>query len=197
MDQSSRCTFVSESLEPRLMLATTPWGAFPKLIKQDAAISHYPSINGSGQSIAIIDSGIDYMHPALGGGFGPGYKVIAGYDFVDDDPDPMDEDGHGTGVAGIIGAKQFAYAGAQYRGLAPAANLIALRTSDDTSTADQEDLRIEQALQWVIANRTRYNIVAVNISDGSGEYSNPARTGPYWDELQTLFNDGVFIAASS
>ena len=109
----------------------------------------------------------------------------------------MDEDGHGTGVAGIIGAKDFVYQGARYKGLAPAANLIALRTSDDTSTADEEDLRIEQALQWVIANRTRYNIVAVNISDGNGEYSNPARVGPYWDEMQTLFNDGVFIAASS
>ena len=85
--------------------------AFPKLIKQDAAISHYPSINGSGQSIAIIDTGIDYRHPALGGGFGPGFKVVAGYDFVDDDPDPMDEDGHGTGVAGVIGAKDFVLAG--------------------------------------------------------------------------------------
>jgi len=81
--------------------------------------------------------------------------------------------------------------------LAPAANLIALRTSDDSSTADEEDLRIEQALQWVIANRTQYNIVAINLSEGTGEYSKPTRTGPYWDELQTLANAGVFIAASS
>lgn len=29
--------------------------------------------------------GIDYYHPALGGGFGPGFKVVAGYDFVGDD----------------------------------------------------------------------------------------------------------------
>src|SRR5207244_7444870 len=135
-----------EPLEPRVMLAGEPWGAFPKLIKQDAAISHYPSINGSGESVAIIDTGVDYMHPGLGGGFGPGYKVVAGWDFVDNDADPMDPDGHGTGIAGIIAGKDFVYGGAHYRGLAPAAKIIALRTSGDTSSDDGEDSRIEHGL---------------------------------------------------
>ncbi|EJD50690.1 subtilisin-like protein [Auricularia subglabra TFB-10046 SS5] len=58
-------------------------------------------------------SSIDYDHPALGGGFGPGFKVAGGYDFVGDDypfttvPDEDPRDvcaGHGTHVAGIIGA---------------------------------------------------------------------------------------------
>ena len=39
------------------MLSGEPWGAFPRLIKQDAAIGHYPNINGAGESIAIIDRG--------------------------------------------------------------------------------------------------------------------------------------------
>ncbi|KAK7427743.1 hypothetical protein QQZ08_005681 [Neonectria magnoliae] len=61
--------------------------------------------------IAIVDSGIDYTHPAFGGGFGPGYRVEAGYDLVGDDyvpggeyvpdGDPKDCLGHGTHVAGI------------------------------------------------------------------------------------------------
>jgi hypothetical protein len=197
MKERIRSPFLAEPLESRVLLASTPWGNFPKLIKQDAAIGHYPNINGAGESIAIIDTGIDYRHPALGGGFGGGYKVIAGYDFVDNDTDPMDPDGHGTGLAGIIAANDFTYNGARYRGLAPNAKLIALRTSDDSSTAEEEDLRIEQALQWVIAHRTQYNIVAVNLSEGSGAYSSQTHTGPYWDEMQTLANQGVFIAASS
>jgi hypothetical protein len=44
---------------------------------------------GSSKVVAgVIDEGIDYTHPALGGGIGPGWKVLGGYDFVDDDDDP-------------------------------------------------------------------------------------------------------------
>ncbi|KAI0043794.1 pyrolysin [Auriscalpium vulgare] len=70
---------------------------------------------GAGINIGIIDTGVDYTHPALGGGFGAGYKIVGGYDFVGDaydgsnspvpDDDPLDQCvGHGTHVAGIIGA---------------------------------------------------------------------------------------------
>jgi minor extracellular serine protease Vpr len=76
---------------------------------------------GEGIKVAVMDTGIDYDHPDLGGGFGPGYRVAYGWDFVGDDynadpaspsydpipvpdPDPDDCNGHGTHVAGIIGA---------------------------------------------------------------------------------------------
>jgi hypothetical protein len=48
---------------------------------------------GQGIFIGVIDSGIDYNHPALGGGFGEGYKVVAGYDLVGDDYNPDDDVG--------------------------------------------------------------------------------------------------------
>lgn len=67
--------------------------------------------------VGVIDSGIDYHHPDLGGCFGPGCRVAFGHDFVGDDfvgndpstqpvpdGDPDDCAGHGTHVAGIIGA---------------------------------------------------------------------------------------------
>jgi subtilisin family serine protease len=41
-------------------------------------------LNGTGIKIGIIDSGVDYRHPALGGCFGPGCKVAGGTDFVGD-----------------------------------------------------------------------------------------------------------------
>ncbi|KAJ3213181.1 hypothetical protein HDU67_003196 [Dinochytrium kinnereticum] len=70
-------------------------------------------LTGKGVKVAIVDSGIDYRHEALGGGFGPNFKVAFGYDLVGDraarrpDADPLDncsEDSHGTHVAGIVGA---------------------------------------------------------------------------------------------
>ncbi|KAF9133818.1 hypothetical protein BGW39_008861 [Mortierella sp. 14UC] len=71
-------------------------------------------LTGKGVRVGIIDTGIDYNHPALGGCFGPGCKVAFGHDFVGDDytgknkpkpsGDPMDCAGHGSHVAGIVAA---------------------------------------------------------------------------------------------
>ncbi|PFH46516.1 hypothetical protein AMATHDRAFT_7712 [Amanita thiersii Skay4041] len=99
---------------------------------------HAEDITGNRIKIGIIDSGIDYNHPLLGEGFGPGYKVSSGWDFVGDDydgsntpaegPDPYDKCcGHGTHVAGIIGANP----GGEFniKGVAYNASLSAYRIS--------------------------------------------------------------------
>ena len=57
--------------------------------------------NGSGLAIAICDTGIDYTHSKLGNGGFPNTKVIGGYNFGDDNSNPMDLEGHGTACAGI------------------------------------------------------------------------------------------------
>jgi hypothetical protein len=80
---------------------------------------------GDSIKVAILDSGIDYMHPALGKGFGPGFKVIGGYDFVNKDNDPMDDNGHGTHVAGIVAANTDSI-----KGVAPNALLLAYKVLD-------------------------------------------------------------------
>ena len=68
---------VLENLEPRRLMA---WGAAPALIDQDTAAANFPNINGTGVTVAVMDTGVDYNHPALGGGFGAGKKVKAGFD---------------------------------------------------------------------------------------------------------------------
>ncbi|KAJ3112920.1 hypothetical protein HK100_002157 [Physocladia obscura] len=113
---------------------------------------------GRGIQAAIVDTGIYYLHPALGGGFGPGFKVAGGYDLVGDnyysgntttvpDPDPFDNcsaESHGTHVAGIIAgnATDITVPGfvpaVQFTGVAPQATLYAYRIfgcdADSTGT---------------------------------------------------------------
>ncbi len=78
---------------------------------------------GEGVTVAIIDTGIDYTHPDLGGCF-PDCKVMFGWDFVNNDADPMDDYGHGTHVAGIVAAN------GSVMGVAPDASLMAMKVLD-------------------------------------------------------------------
>ncbi|AUX22916.1 peptidase S8 [Sorangium cellulosum] len=97
------------ALEPDLAVASAMSGA--DVVRQQLGVT------GEDIRVGVIDSGVDYHHPDLGGCFGPGCRVAFGYDFVGDDfvsgdastqpvpdSDPDDCLGHGTHVAGIIGA---------------------------------------------------------------------------------------------
>ena len=171
-----------ESLESRQLLSAEPWAASSKLIALDRAVAHYPTITGAGEAIAVIDSGVDYNHPALGGGFGANYKVEAGWDFQSNDANPMsDTYAHGTGVAGVLGANHYVYNGVQNQGVAPGARIIALRENSTNG--------VKAALDWVYANRTKYNIVAVNMTDFGG-----ASGLIYKDVLKNLIAAGVFVS---
>ena len=82
------------------------------------------SATGKGIVVAVLDTGIDYMHADLGGGIGPEFKVIGGYDFVNNDDDPRDDQGHGTSVAGVVAAD------GGLKGVAPDARLLAFKVAD-------------------------------------------------------------------
>jgi subtilisin family serine protease len=82
---------------------------------------------GRGVVVALIDTGIDYTLPEFGGCLGTGCRVIGGYDFVNDDADPMDSSiQHGTAVASIIGGKSD-----RYTGVAPEVTFLGYRVATD------------------------------------------------------------------
>ncbi|KAI9147171.1 kilbournase [Paramyrothecium foliicola] len=91
---------------------------------------HARGVKGKGVKIAIIDSGVDYNHPALGGGFGPGKKIAFGRNYVNDGQggpeDPIaacSDGGHGTHVAGIIAGEDPKDKGFGLLGVSPEATL--------------------------------------------------------------------------
>jgi type VI secretion system secreted protein VgrG len=120
------------------------------------------NVDGTGMTVAVIDTGVDYQNAALGAGFGPGAKVVAGYDFADSSGNPMAVySQHGTAIAGLIGSDD-----PNDLGVAPGVKIVALRVTDSTNTASLST--VASALEWVIANHAKYHITAVNMSLSDG-----------------------------
>ena len=117
---------------------------------------------GAGETVAVIDTGIDYTHPDLGGGFGPGHKVVGGYDFADGDDDPRDDNGHGTHVAGIIAGDPATPDGRT--GVAPKANLTAYKVFD--SSGSGEESTVIEGLDAAVSadNPNRADVVNMSLS---------------------------------
>ncbi len=91
-------------------------------------------MNGDGVKIAIIDTGVDYTHPDLGGCIGSGCKVAGGYDIVNNDNDPLDDQGHGTHVAATAAGNGV------LKGVAPNATIYAYKVLNQAGSGTWEQV---------------------------------------------------------
>ena len=150
--------------------------------------------DGTGYAIAVLDTGVDYTIPELGGGGFPNAKVVGGADLGDDDADPLDCEGHGTSVASVAAGPL---------GVAPGAKIVALKISSSEGCDTAEDSVIIAAINWAITNRETYAIAAVNLSFG-GIFPDGLDHG-YCDEffpqyataLESANASGIAFVASS
>ncbi|WP_308288520.1 S8 family serine peptidase [Streptomyces macrolidinus] len=125
---------------------------------------------GAGTTIAVIDTGIDYSHPDLGGGSGPDHKVVGGHDFVNNDDDPTDDNGHGTHVAGIIAADGQRPDGVL--GVAPEAQLTAYKVLDADGAGYTSDIIAGLEAAVDPANPHRADVVNLSLG-GPGDGTDP------------------------
>jgi subtilisin family serine protease len=119
---------------------------------------HDANDTGLGIKIAILDTGIDYKHPDLA----PNYK--GGYNFISNNNDPMDDNGHGTHVAGIIAA-----AGTNgfhaISGVAPRASIYAVKVSDSNGKGSFDTLI--EGINWAITHKMNIITMSITSEDGS------------------------------
>lgn len=169
----------------------------PGLLSEASAAGESHRLSGRGQTVAVIDSGIAWDHVALGGGFGPGYRVVGGWDFAENDADPYDDGPagyHGTHVAGLLAGQT-----ESFRGVAQSADLVALRVFDDHGRGRLE--WVEAALEWVHDHQSTFEapITTVNLSVGAA-LSGTDRADAIAmldDELRQLRDDGILVFAAA
>ncbi|NQV09364.1 S8 family serine peptidase, partial [Candidatus Woesearchaeota archaeon] len=153
-------------------------------------------VEGNGQTVCVIDTGVDYSHENLGdcseAEFLSGNcdKVIGGYDYYYNDSNPMDEDGHGTGVAGIVAAE------GSISGVAPEAKLVALKVCNEFGSCDT-DAQIK-AFEWCIFNSSKLNISVITMSlGGQTKYTSYCNSDPRAEVINTAIREGISVIKSS
>ena len=155
-------------------------------------------LTGAGIGVAVIDSGIATWHDDLTNTSSTLYpygnqRVAKFVDFVNGRTQPYDDNGHGTHVAGIIAGNGYD-SGGQKAGAAPEASLIALKVLDANGNGTVSS--IIAALDWVLANHTKYNIRVVNMSVGSSIHES-AWTDPLTLAAKQLVDAGVVVVAAA
>ena len=149
--------------------------------------------NGSGLSVAICDTGIDYTHPRLGGGGFPNSKVLGGYDYGDNDANPMpDSEAHGTCCAGIA-AGDLGTVGSYIGGVAYNAKLYALKMTAGSS-GSATNAAMVSSWDWCVTHQNdnpSYPIMVISTSFGGGRYYSTASGDAASPSMTTAANNAV------
>ncbi|SGZ46207.1 CIC11C00000000809 [Sungouiella intermedia] len=129
---------------------------------------HDLGYTGKDVVIGVVDTGVNYNHPAVGGGLGEGFTVIGGWDFMEDPnnpkPDPMDCAGHGTFVSSVIVANT-----ATMLGVAPNAKIRMYKVFG-CSSSTTDDYILAGLLK---AYSEKPNVISLSLGSDSGYNSAP------------------------
>jgi subtilisin len=135
--------------------------------------------DGTGKTAWIIDSGIDFDHPDLN------VDVTRSKSFLANNTSARDENGHGTHVAGIIGAKNNSFG---ILGVASGANLVSLRVLD--ASGDGVLSSIIQALAYVNANGKAGDVVNMSLGED-------VTSATLDQQVKNTASKGIFIAIAA
>lgn len=146
---------------------------------------------GAGASVAVLDSGVTYTRSEFGFCTAPGVpagcRVAVAFDVAAND-NALDDIGHGTEVSGVVAAT------------APGARLVVLDVFANGGALSSD---IIAAIDWVItpANKTAYNIVAINMSLGDGvDYTSPCSSkgsNPFRQPIIDAKTAGILTTVAS
>jgi serine protease AprX len=152
--------------------------------------AHEHGYLGNGVGVAIVDTGIALHKDFVEGG----NRVVAFRDFINEREEPYDDNGHGTHVAGIIGGSGYSSKG-KYIGVAPACNFIGVKVLDHRGDGNISD--VLAGLQWIIDNRSKYNIRIVNISVGTTSKDNLDENSLLVQGVNAVWDSGIVVVVAA
>jgi serine protease AprX len=151
-----------------------------------------PKRQGTGIGVAVVDAGINWQQD-LYTKFGQN-RVVANVRFnTDYNQTTFDNFGHGSHIAGIVGGNGSTSNG-KYIGVAPMANIINVKVSNDDGSATAST--VVAGLQWVLENRAQYNIRVVNLSLNSA-VGESYHTNPLNAAVEILWFNGIVVVVSA
>ncbi len=157
------------------------------------------NLTGKGVTVGVVDSGSSYYQWDLVAPDGT-KRVIASPDFTQGQQtiQLVDVCGHGTHVAGIIGGNGIASTGPlctqTYYGIAPQADIASVRVLDQNGASSVSV--VLAGLQWVIANKTAYNIRVVNLSLGH-PVGESYTTDPLCQAVEAAWKAGIVVVCAA
>jgi len=127
--------------------------ALKPVLTQSLPLVNQPSATiigqaGQGATVAVLDTGVDFTNPVFGGCSSPG--IPAGCKVVFSNNGSSDGSGHGTSMAGIV------------VGVAPNTKIASYDVFSGASTTT--DSAVLNGINWAIANKSTYDIRAINMS---------------------------------
>jgi serine protease AprX len=146
-------------------------------------------VTGTGVGVAVIDTGIDGALPDFASADGNRSRVIVSAVDNSGATTAADTYGHGTDVAGIIAGNH-----GQYIGVAPNANLISIKVSDEAGATTVLD--VIYALQFAIQHQSEYNIRVVNMSLDSATPQS-YKTDPLDAAVEAAWMHGLVVVTSA
>ena len=157
-----------------------------------ADLSNIYNLTGKNVTVAVIDTGIYYNHSDLGGCFITNgtrpCRVIGGYNFYNNTSDPMDDNGHGTHVAGIIGAN------GTIIGVAPEVNFLAVKVCSSDGICDEST--IIQGINYAVSNNASIISMSLGGSVATTPYGNSGFS-PLDLAIENATNSGVIAVISA
>lgn len=154
----------------------------------------WPSAQGAGQVIAIVDSGVALQHPDLRDRFTrTDDGAVFGRDFVDEDDVPQDGHGHGTMVAGIAAATRGNDEGGV--GTAPRARLMPVRVLDDRGRGNEAD--VEAGIRWAVDNGATIVNLSLESALQAGEAQLPVGVSAPAEAVEYAWENGVIVVAAA